>query len=258
MRYNVTVSIVNYNDYKRASVAIRSILEHTRGIKIKIYVIDNASTDDSIEKLAAEFSAIDVVFCDKNLGYGRANNVILSKIDSEYHAVLNPDIILYDDIFTELYGFMQKNPDIGMCTPAVYFTNGDPQHLPKRNPKLKYLIANRLPLKQKWEQYRQHYKMLDEDLSNVTDIEFASGCFMFCRTELLVKIGGFDERYFMYFEDADLTRTFRKYARVVFYPYAKIYHDYKRDSAKKLKYLLIHINSMFKYFLKWKGDGDRS
>ncbi len=254
MKYDVSCGIVNYNDYARTREAVRSILEQTRDIKIKIYVIDNASSDGSAERIASEFSTIGVVFCDRNLGYGAANNLILQRLDSEYHAVINPDVVLKDNALKELYDYMEDNPGVGMCMPAIYYMNGDPQYLPKRDPKLKYLIANRLPLKS-MEKHRRHYTMRDEDLSKVTDIEFASGCFMFARTQLLREVGGFDERYFMYFEDADLTRTIRKRARVVVVPYVSVYHDYRRNSAKKLRFLSIHIASMFKYFLKWRKDG---
>ncbi len=253
MKYDVTVGIVNYNDYKRTREAVRSVLEQTQGVKLKIYVIDNASTDGSAERIANEFSCISMVFSDRNLGYGAANNLILGKIDSEYHAVVNPDIVVKSDVLKQLFDFMQANPDIGMCTPAVYFLNGDPQYLPKRDPKLKYLIANRLPVK-RMERLRRQYKMLDEDLTQATDIQFASGCFMFMRTALFKEAGGFDERYFMYFEDADLSREFRKRARVVFVPDVCVYHDYRRASAKKFKYLAIHIASMFQYFVKWHRD----
>ncbi len=252
MKYDVTVSIVNYNNYEKARQAIRTLLEYTHGVRMKIYLVDNASKDDSAVRLADEFSAIGVVFSDKNLGFGAGHNLVLDLIDSDFHAIVNPDIILHSDILAELTGFLRKNPDIGLCTPAVRYTNGDPQYLPKRNPKLKYLIANRTPGK-KWENLRRHYKMLDEDLTEVTDIEFASGCFLLVRTELFKQIGGFDERYFMYFEDADLSRMALQTARVVFYPYDYVVHDYARSSAHSLRYLLIHIGSMFKYFWKWRG-----
>ena len=132
MKYDVTVSIVNYNNYEKARQAIRTLLENTHGIRVKIYLIDNASKDGSAVRLADEFSALSVVFSDKNLGFGAGHNLVLDLIDSDFHAFVNPDIVLHSDILTELTDFMRKNPDVGMCTPAIRYTNGDPQHLPKR------------------------------------------------------------------------------------------------------------------------------
>lgn len=74
--------------------------------------------------------------------------------------------------------------------------------------------------------------MLDEDGSKPFDIENATGCFMMLRTQLFLEAGGFDEHYFMYFEDCDLTRTVRQRARAVFCPYATVYHVWGRDSKR--------------------------
>ncbi|MEG2575382.1 MAG: glycosyltransferase family 2 protein [Christensenella sp.] len=254
MKYDVTLSIVNYNDYDRAKKAIASVLEYTHGVRVKIYLIDNASKDSSAAKLADEFPLVSVIFSDKNIGFGAGHNLALPFIESEFHAIVNPDIILNSDILTELTTFMREHSEIGMCTPAIHYMDDAPQNLPKRTPRLKYLVANRMPGK-RFEHARAEYKMIGENLSEVTDIEFATGCFLFVRTSLLKLVQGFDERYFMYFEDADLTRTIRKTARVVFYPYAYVYHDYSRTSAHSLRYLMIHICSMFKYFWKWRREG---
>lgn len=256
MQYDVTVGIVNYNDYHRTCEAVRSIMEWTTGIKIKIYVIDNASRDGSADRIADEFPSISVVFCDRNLGYGAANNLVINRIDSEYHAVVNPDIVLRSNALKELYDFMEQHTEVGICIPCVHYMNGNIQYLPKRDPKLSYLIANRLPGKGgKMEQRRREYKMMDvEHGDEPYEIEFVSGCFMFVRTNLLKEAGGFDERYFMYFEDADLSRTIRKRARAMCVPTVHVYHDYRRISAKKFRFLAIHIASMFKYFIKWHKD----
>ena len=75
---------------------------------------------------------------------------------------------------------------------------------------------------------------------------------MMFRTSVLKKTGGFDERYFMYFEDADITREAKKYSRVVYYPDAVVSHVWNRDSKHNFKLLAIHIHSMLKYYWKWK------
>ena len=257
MKYDVTIGIVNFNDYQRTREAIRTLLEYTKDIKYKIYVIDNASSDGSAERIANEFPTISVIFCDRNLGYGAANNLVLPRIDSTYHLVMNPDIVFQDNAIGQMFQYMQDHQDIGICCPAVYYLNGRPQALPKRNPKLKYLLANRIP-GYRLEQYRREYRMLDRDLRSPTDIEFVSGCFMFMRTDLFKEASGFDERFFMYFEDADLTRRLATRARAVYVPDISVLHGYRRSSAKRPRYLLIHIASMFKYFFKWRANGAKA
>jgi GT2 family glycosyltransferase len=93
--------------------------------------------------------------------------------------------------------------------------------------------------------------MLDCDLSKPTDIENATGCFMFIRTKLFKEIGGFDKRYFMYFEDSDLTCCVNKKYRTVYYPLATVYHEWGRESKKNFKLKLVQINSMLNFFAKW-------
>ena len=93
--------------------------------------------------------------------------------------------------------------------------------------------------------------MLDCDLSNPLDIQNATGCFMFIRTKLFKELGGFDKRYFMYFEDSDLTRAVNVKNRTVYYPEATVYHEWGRESKKNFKLKLVQINSMINYFMKW-------
>lgn len=253
MKHDLTVSIVNYNDFAQTREAVRSLIEHTEGLKYKLYVIDNASKDGSAEKIANEFPMISIILCDRNLGYGAANNLVLPKIDSTYHLVMNPDIVFRDNALGELFHYMEENPDVGVCGPSVYYMNGSPQALPKRNPRLLYLLANRIP-GYRLEKYRREYRMLDRDLRSPTDVEFVSGSFMFMRTPLFKEAGGFDERFFMYFEDADLTRRIAKRSRAVYVPDVGVLHGYRRSSARRPRYFVIHVASMFKYFLKWHKD----
>ena len=97
------------------------------------------------------------------------------------------------------------------------------------------------------------YTMRNEVINGPIDIEFCTGCFFCIRTEIFKKLNGFDDRFFMYFEDADITRRARKLGSVVFYPDIKVTHVWARASAKTLKFFLIQLCSMFKYFLKWLG-----
>jgi hypothetical protein len=218
-----------------------------------LYVVDNSTGPASAERLRELFPAIEVIRVQKNEGFGAAHNLVIKKTDSAYHAIINPDITVKSDVLGELGAFFDANPDIGIACPATFFPDGRPQLLPKKNPTFKYLAASRLPCG--WaEKARAHYTMEDEDLSRVRDVEFVTGCFMFARTGLLKRVGGFDERYFLYLEDADLTREIRKYARAVYVPSIKVTHNWNRKSAQSIKYFLIHIASVLKYMKKWKKE----
>ena len=111
----------------------------------------------------------------------------------------------------------------------------------------RYMIAGKfLPA------VRTAYCRGNEAMDLPTEIEFCSGCFMLIRTELFKKLGGFDERYFLYMEDADLSRRVRQEAKVIFFPGAKVTHAWHHESAKSGKALKLHIESARKYFAKWR------
>lgn len=253
----VTASIVNYNDFDNTCNAVDSLLKYIKEPSFRLFVVDNSTTGDSAEKLKNLFPEIEVIRAEKNRGFGAGHNLILPALDSEYHAVINPDILVEGDVIGELCSFFDRNPDIGIACPATYFPDGRLQLLPKRNPKLIYLLSNRLPFR--WcKKYREYYIMDGEDLSKVTDVEFITGCFMFMRTGLFRQVGGFDERYFLYLEDADLTREIRAFARAVYYPFARVTHNWGRKSAKSLKFFIIHVLSILKYMRKWKKNNQKN
>jgi|AGTN01.1.fsa_nt_gi Predicted glycosyltransferases len=179
--------------------------------------------------------------------------MVLPQLESKYHVCVNPDVFLDSDVLSRMARYMDGNEGIGMITPKIRNRDGSMQVLPKKNPRLIYLIARRIHLNF-LKKYRREYEMLDMNTDQRFDIEFCSGCFMFMRTALFLQAGGFDERYFMYFEDADLTRRIRKWARAEYNPDFSVYHCWERAGGKKLKFFLIQVASMFQYMIKWSGQ----
>lgn len=248
----LSASIVVYGGADQAVTTVNTVLENTKKYPLSLYVIDNASPDDTAERLA-EISGIKLIKMAENFGFGAGHNVVLREKLGKYHAVINPDIILDCDSLSRLVDIMEENEDIAMITPKILGENGEEQHLPKRNPTFKYLFLGRLSrLGGFFKKIRKEYTREDEKIKNTTDIEFCTGCFFLIRSEIFKKIGGFDKRYFMYMEDADLSREVKKYGRVVFEPSVSVTHLWKRESAKSLKFLFLHLSSALKYLKKWR------
>ena len=140
-----------------------------------------------------------------------------------------------------------------MLSPRVVFPESrEDQVLGKRSPTPLYLAASRLRKGKLAHKILSEYAMLDEDMNRPFEIENATGCFMFIRTQALQKIGGFDERYFLYFEDCDITRMLAKEGKVLYYPQAVVEHVWHRESKKDIKLARIQVQSMMKYFWKWR------
>ena len=250
--YNmVTGSIVTYNNISTIAKTLETLFGETKDIDFKLYVLDNGSSDGTPEFIEKNYPDVTVIRSGKNVGFGAGHNIIINQVKSKYHAVINPDIVLTQNAVKKMADYMDENPDIGLLSPRICFPDGRDQILGKRNPHLKYLVASRLRGDEPSKLLRE-YAMLDCDLSKPTEIENATGCFMFIRTDILKSIGGFDDGFFMYFEDADLARRINEVSKCVYYPDAVVNHVWGRDSKRNFKLMLVHINSMLRYFRKWK------
>ena len=250
--YNmVTGSIVTYNNISTIAKTLETLFGETKDIDFKLYVLDNGSSDGTPEYIEKNYPDVTVIRSGKNVGFGAGHNIIINQVESKYHAVINPDIVLTQNAVKKMSDYMDENPDIGLLSPRICFPDGRDQILGKRNPHLKYLVASRLRGDEPSKLLKE-YAMLDCDLSKPTEIENATGCFMFIRTDILKSIGGFDDGFFMYFEDADLARRINEVSKCVYYPDAVVNHVWGRDSKRNFKLMLVHINSMLRYFRKWK------
>lgn len=252
---SVSGCIVTYNNIRTIKAAVSSLYEQTRGIDFHLYVVDNGSTDGTVELIRESFPQAELIINPCNSGFGAGHNLVLPLLKSDYHAIINPDIIIKQDILSLMADYLDANDDIGMLSPQIRFPDGRPQILGKRNPTPSYLIASRLRNEGKPCARLREYAMLDCDMSKPVDIQNATGCFMFIRTPLFEQLGGFDKRYFMYFEDCDLTREVCRMSRTVYYPDAVVYHEWGRESKKCFRLKLVQLRSMCKYFIKWGIGG---
>lgn len=250
-KYKVTGCIVTHNNMRTIKKTLDSLLEFTAA-DFELYIVDNSSTDGTPEFIEQNYPELELIRNTGNAGFGAGHNLIRDRLDSEYHVVINPDIILHDDAISALADYLEEHEDVGMLAPRICYPDGRTQILGKRDPKLKYLIASRLRNDENPGKLLREYAMLDADYSKPFEIENASGCFFMIRTELFKQIGGFDEGYFLYFEDSDITRTVRQKSRVVFCPQIVVYHEWERASKRNYKLLLVHIRSMFYYMNKWR------
>jgi GT2 family glycosyltransferase len=261
---NINVSIVLFKNDK--NLVKKTIYSCINSIIInKIYLIDNSPTD-ILGCLANLDSRIIYIFNNANLGYGKAHNIALRKSIEEsipYHLVLNPDVYFEKGVLEELYNFMEANKDVGLIMPKVLYPDGDIQYLCKLLPTPLDLFGRRFlnfgPFKKIVEKRNEIYELRFTGYDKIMEVPYLSGCFMFIRTEVLKKVGLFDERFFMYLEDTDLSRRIHRVAKTIYYPYVHVYHEYGKGSYKSLKLLYYHIKSAVKYFNKygWFFDKER-
>jgi GT2 family glycosyltransferase len=255
--------VIYYNSEEKLLRTINSFF--TSNIVGDLFLIDN-SKSDYFKKLIFLNKNIRYIFNNANLGYGKAHNIALRRSIEEnvpYHLVLNPDVYFESGVLEELYNFMEANEDVGLVMPKVLYPDGNIQYLCKLLPTPLDLFGRRFlnfgPFKKIVKKRNEIYELRFTGYDKIMEVPYLSGCFMFIRTEVLKKVGSFDERFFMYLEDTDLSRRIYRVAKTVYYPYVHIYHEYGKGSYKSLKLLYYHIKSAIKYFNKygWFFDKER-
>lgn len=194
-----------------------------------------------------------------NLGYGRALNKAIQRLGDGLPlvAALNTDLQWESGCFETMLAWMQEHPDVVLAVPGI--RSRDPQRslqqLAKRDPTLLALFSRRfLPdgIKPAWlRRYDARYVMADLDYEQVFEAPYLSGCCMVMRLDAFRAVGGFDERFFLYLEDADLTRRLRGHGRCVHLPLVSVVHAWGRGSHHSLWLTWVNLVSAFTYFRKW-------
>jgi len=250
----ISISIVSYNSDRVIGDCLDSIFKHIKNVQYEIIIVDNGSTDNTVKIIKNNFKNVKLIKNDKNIGFGAAHNIAIKLGKGKYHLVINPDIIFTENSIEKLLNFMEKNPDVGLISPKIVFPDGTIQYLCKRLPCLFDLCIRRFTpgfIQKLFKKRIDFFEMKDTGYNKIMDVYYLSGSFMLFRKSVLEKIGGFDENFFMYFEDADITHRIGEISRALFYPYTSVMHLWERGSHENIKLLLISLVSTVKYFNKW-------
>jgi len=261
----ITASIVTYNNNLLDLEGIlRSILISPVQ---KLWIIDHSETFMGLEDELLEYKHKDEDFIkhenrgfqleyikEANTGYGAGHNVALRKAmdeGSQYHLVVNPDVWFGAEVIPALWRLMEQDESIAQIMPKVLFLNGSVQRLAKLLPTPldlfgRFFFPERLIAKR-----NARFELRHSGYDKTLNVPYLSGCFMFLRMSALKSEGLFDERFFMYIEDTDLTRRLHEKYKTLFYPSVSIYHRFSRLSYHNWNLSLTHMISVIKYFNKW-------
>ncbi|MBU9332412.1 glycosyltransferase [Burkholderia multivorans] len=261
----LSVSVVTFHSdaamlvqtFSSLCVACRELREARPGLAIRVFLINNGGD-------AAKLTAARNIFLDAgiecsvltghgNIGYARGHNLSINVVDGDYHLVLNPDIDTAPDALKLALDFLDGHSDAGLLTPRIDDQRGNIQYLCRRFPALLDLfVRGFLPARIRQFFYTRlaHYEMRDviNDHDIVWDPPIVSGCFMLFRTEVLKKLGGFDPRYFLYFEDYDLSLRTHDVARVAYVPSVRVIHHGGGASRKGFAHIRMFAASAFKFY----------
>lgn len=195
----------------------------------------------------------------KNNGYGGGHNVALKaaeQMGSQYHLVVNPDIWFGPRVIPALKKYMDEHDEVAQMMPKVLYPNGEIQPLAKMLP-TPLDIFGRLCLPPRLIAERNNrFELADSEFKMTLNVPYLSGCFMFFRMSAMKEIDYFDEHFFMYAEDIDITRRLHQRYKTLYYPHIPIYHKFSRASRRSLKLFWIHTKNIIMYFNRWGWFND--
>lgn len=246
----ITVSIVTYKtNLEELSQCLQSL---TSALVSCIYIIDN-SNQPYMADFCRQYDKV-VYIGSENVGYGAGHNQALRQVlDSgeKYHLVLNSDVYFDPEVLEFLVRYMEAHADVAQVQPNVVYPNGEMQYTCRLLPTPVNLIFRRFLPKTMVEKMNVRYQLKFHDHKSEMNVPYHQGSFMFFRIACFKQVGLFDERFFMYPEDIDITRRMHKYYRTMFVPDVTIVHAHRAASYKSKKMLKIHMVNMIKYFNKW-------
>ncbi len=256
----LSIIIVNYNVRYFLEQCLQSVRHAANKTETEIFVVDNASTDGSMEMVRELFPEVQLIINTENLGFSKANNQAIRKAKGEYILLLNPDTVVEEDTFVKVCTFMDTHADAGGL--GVYMIDGKGNFLPESKRGLPtpavafykiFGLSALFPHSRTFGKY--HLGYLDKDQTHEVDV--LSGAFMLLRKSTLDKTGLLDEDYFMYGEDIDLSYRITKAGyKNYYYPGTRIIH-YKGESTKKssVNYVFVFYRAMVIFAKKHFAPG---
>lgn len=253
----LTISIVTF---KPDPTELRATLDSLSGAlsgfdraQIAITIVDNSPKDTISDLLQTALSSWNykIIQGHGNIGFGRAHNLAMEML-GQYHLVLNPDIQMEPDALQLAINFLAKNRTCGLISPHAVWPDGQRQYLCKQFPAVFDLLLRGFApsiIRAAFNKRLCRYEMRDETQGDIFwNPPIISGCFMFFRSGVLQKTGGFDPKYFLYFEDFDISLRASRLARTAYVPSIKIIHAGGHASRKGLWHIRRFIRSAAQFY----------
>lgn len=251
---DISVSIVTYNNADVLRYRLGILLPILKANNVsKIFVVDNASTDETsliLDDFSKNEPLLELILLPYNKGFGYGHNKAINKTNSKYHIIMNLDTTpKTEKVISSMANYMDKHIDIDLLSPLVRFPDGRIQYLTRNEPTV-FDLGIRFLGPKFFKKRQESFVNLDNGYAHRQIILNASGSFMFVRTQKLKVIGGFDERYFLYMEDTDLTKKINESGKALFSPEFEVTHEWQRGNHS-IRGAKLMIASMCKYFNKW-------
>lgn len=246
---DLSIIIVNWNTKDLLLKCLEAVYENANGVNLEVWVVDNASTDGSVEAVKDQYRVVNLLCNKQNLGFARANNLALRNMGGRYALLLNTDAFVTKGAIMALYTFMEAHPESGMACGQLLDMDGSKQNSIANFPTLSSLFLNetlmRVMFPNRFPSKMQTYKFPIE-------IESGIGACLMVRKEAMDAVGFLDESYFFFLEETDWAFRMRQEGwKIFFVPDAQIFHGQGQSVGDGVDARILYYQSRYLYFKKW-------
>ncbi len=256
-RPSVSVVVVNFNAGDHLRRCLRSVLEFSGDAPVDVVVVDNASIDGSADAAESGFPGVRVIRNDVNVGFATAANRGIQATATRYVFLLNPDAEVHAGTLAGLVKVAEERPRAGAIGVLVRTPEGEIYPSARRTPSLVTGLGHAfLGLFDPDNRFTRAYTMADWDRGSEREVDWVSGSAVLLRREALDRVRGFDEGYFMYVEDLDLSTRLRRAGwEIRFSPELEVVHVGGVSTGRSRRMFLEHGRSAYRYFVKFRSPG---
>ena len=253
---SLDVIIVNYNSTPQLLQCVRSLLSASEGTSLSIHIQDNASQKGDVSVVVKDFPEVLLNRNSRNLGFAKAVNRAIKNGSAPYVLILNPDTLVLPGLLSATLGYMENHPEVGVLGPRILDSDGVVQGSARSFPNLLTALFGRKSILSKIMPHnpitRENILTVQSDGMNPMEVDWVSGACMLVRRDVIDSVGHFDERFFMYWEDADwCRRMWRKGWKVIYFPEASMIHHVGVSSESNIYRSVLEFHrSIYRLFDK--------
>ena len=233
---DLSIIIVSWNVKNLLRKCLQSIFAKTQSVDFEVIVVDNASQDYSAQMVSREFPQVNLIVSNLNLGFAKANNLGLEYAQGNYVLFMNPDMELVENSFPKLLALMNSNQQIALSTCQLIYPDGSKQNNIKNNPGLGDQLLILLKLHHLWQpKCLRRYLAKDFDYAKAQAVKQIMGAFVFSHGQIIRQIGGWDDDYFLWWEDLDLCKKIQEMGyKIIYTPATKVIHYEAKSFEQQL------------------------
>jgi GT2 family glycosyltransferase len=249
---DISIIIVNWNTKGLLLDCLASVYETVQNVSMEIWMVDNASTDGSVEAVRHFYPDVKIISNSKNLGFAKANNKAFKRMVGRYALLLNTDTVLTGGAVESIYTFMENTPDAGMACGQLLNEDGSKKNSIANFPGIISLLLNetllRILFPQKYPSKRCEYK-------RPIEVDSCIGACLMVRKKTMDHVGFLDEDYFFFFEETDWARRIKEAGwKIYFVPSAGITHFQGQSVGHDISSRILYYESRYTYFKKWHPE----